>query len=73
MVARGEIGLLICQAGFKGGQDPTYSLSTFWALVLNIIVGSVLVALILRRYETLIRTDEWGNVHPVVILMKKCR
>jgi hypothetical protein len=69
MIARGEIGLLICQVGLNGGQGPLphdLFAITIWALVLNTVFGPVLVALILRRYETPIRAGEWGNVHPVV-------
>lgn len=64
MVARGEIGLLICQIGFNGGEGPLpYELFTIclWAIVVNTLIGPILVSLILWRWEALIMGGEWGT------------
>lgn len=68
MVARGEIGLLICQIGFNGGNGPLPKdlfAITIWALVLNTVLGPIMVSFILRRWETQIRASEWGNTSTI--------
>jgi Kef-type K+ transport system membrane component KefB len=64
MIARGEIGLLICQIGFNGGEGPLpYELFTIclWAIVVNTLIGPILVSLILWKWEGLIMDGEWGT------------
>lgn len=64
LIARGELGLLICQLAYDGGRGPFNDdlfAITLWSLVVTTIAGPLLVSLVLRRGREKILAGPWGR------------